>query len=216
MDELNTLYNARRTTIEMLRDRGYTVPVEKDCNDLAEFRKRFSDRQCDFDLKEPHIFHVRFLHYHKVRPNNIRDLITSIRDVASDQETANNGNGNDATCQEGLVDENVDPILVIIRNCPNSTLYRIARMYKNVQLFWIQHLIVNITHHHLNPKFERVPESEVEAILKQFRLSSKFQLPIILKDDPISRYYAYTSGTVCRVFRDSATGGEFVSYRCVK
>ena len=201
MDELDTLHKARHTVLEMLEDRGYTIPEEMAKVPLVEFKKLFANRQCDFTLKEPTTIHVKFLHLHKVRPNNLRDAIQHLRGEPEDDSPE---------------DPHVDPILIVIRNKPNSTLQRIAREYRNVQLFWIQNLLVNITHHRLNPRFDKLSETEIQEVMTQYRLTSKFQIPMILKEDPISRYYAYSTGTVCRITRPSITSGEYISYRCVK
>ena len=195
MDDIDSLYKARQTVVEMLTDRGYTIPDEVPCDSMTQFKKLYANKQCDIFVKEPHKCYVKFVLTHKVRPNILREHIKTLR-------------------EGDLEDE--DDLVMVIRNKPNSTLLRITKEYPNVQIFWIRYLMVNITHHALNPTFVKMTDPEIEALLKQYRLTSRYQLPIMLKDDPISRYYAFSTGTVTRVIRSSVTSGEYVSYRCIK
>ena len=53
---------------------------------------------------------------------------------------------------------------------------------------WCKQLQFNITKHMLVPNHIKLDEDEENFIIQKYNLKSKFQLPLILKNDPISRY----------------------------
>ena len=76
------------------------------------------------------------------------------------------------------------------------------------ELFSVEDLQYNITKHILQPKFECLPI--VEAI--QFKKKFGIRFPILRKDDPVSRFYAYNKGDVIKITRPN----NYISYRIVK
>ena len=195
MDDINSLFQARKTIIEMLTDRGYTVPPECHCDKITDFKNLYTNKNCDILVTEPKDCYVKFILHHKIRPNALREIVSQL---IENQLTK----GGD--------------LIIVTRNKPNSTLQKVAKAFKAVQIFWVKNLVINITKHKLNPIFTVIPESEVEELIKGYNLTSKFQLPLMLKDDPISRYFGFKTGTVCRVMRRSVTSGQHNTYRCIK
>lgn len=82
-----------------------------------------------------------------------------------------------------------------------------------VQLFWIDQVVVNITRHILVPEHEIVPQAEKEQILEKYNIKSFNNLPIILKNDPVAKYYGMRRGDICKITRSSETSGIYISYR---
>jgi DNA-directed RNA polymerase subunit H (RpoH/RPB5) len=84
-----------------------------------------------------------------------------------------------------------------------------------IQIFEIRELQFNITKHKLVPKHELVPDQKiVEDLIKRYNLKSKFQLPIILRTDPVAKYLNLKNGDIVRISRVSPTSGEYIAYRC--
>jgi DNA-directed RNA polymerase subunit H (RpoH/RPB5) len=84
-----------------------------------------------------------------------------------------------------------------------------------IQMFELKEVMFNITKHVLVPKHEVVDdEVAIDAIVKQYNVRSKHYFPILLKTDPIARYYGIKSGSLVRVTRVSPSSGEYVVYRC--
>jgi DNA-directed RNA polymerase I, II, and III subunit RPABC1 len=95
--------------------------------------------------------------------------------------------------------------------------------YKNVEIFQLKNLLINITKHVLQPKFDIVLENEEEDIVKQFvsvkitksvinQLKSK--LPKIKKDDPVAKFYGLKVGNLLKITRMNEQSGRYVMFRC--
>jgi DNA-directed RNA polymerase subunit H len=84
------------------------------------------------------------------------------------------------------------------------------------QVFGIKELQFNKATHCLVPKHELIVNAdEINAILSDYQLRAVTQLPLILKTDPMAKYFNARPGNVMRVTRISPTCGENVIYRCV-
>lgn len=77
----------------------------------------------------------------------------------------------------------------------------------NIELFTLDELQLNITKHILVPFHERVPENEAVEFKKTYGV----KFPILLKSDPICRFYNFKRGDIIKIHRD-----DFVAYRIVK
>lgn len=106
-------------------------------------------------------------------------------------------------------------LLVVQDTMTQSNLKAIAEFKMNIEVYPVQRLQFNITKHMLVPKHEVIRDkAAIDAILESFKLKSRTQLPVILKTDPIARYYGMKSGDLVKVTRNSPTAGEHVIYRC--
>lgn len=106
-------------------------------------------------------------------------------------------------------------ILVVQENITQNNMKAINQLNLNMEVHLLSRLQFNITKHHLVPKHEVIrDESTIAAILEQYKLKNKYQLPIILRSDPIAKYYGMRNGDIVKVTRVSETAGEYVLYRC--
>ena len=89
-----------------------------------------------------------------------------------------------------------------------------------VEVFQNAQLLRNVTKHVLVPKHTLVPPGEVHALLRTHGLDDTSQLPCILPDDAIVRYYNWPPGSVIRIVRrDIGDNGLVVmndALRCVQ
>jgi len=76
-----------------------------------------------------------------------------------------------------------------------------------IELFTEKELQFNITKHILVPQHIKLSAKDSEDYKKKY--GSK--IPIILKTDPVSRFYNYKKGDIIKVIR-----GEFVTHRIVR
>lgn len=106
-------------------------------------------------------------------------------------------------------------IVIVADKVSQSNLKQIQALKLNVQIFHIKELQFNITKHMLVPKHELIEDPIViKNILDSYNLKSKFQLPLILKSDPMSRYLGLKNGDIVKITRNSPTSGEYIVYRC--
>lgn len=106
-------------------------------------------------------------------------------------------------------------ILVVQENITQNNMKSIQALQRNVEVHTLGRLQFNITKHSLVPKHEVIHDKkEVDVLLENFKLKNKFQLPILLKTDPIAKYYGMKSGDVVKITRNSPTAGESIVYRC--
>lgn len=113
-------------------------------------------------------------------------------------------------------DEEYTLILLVVREkvSQNNSKF-IQSLHLPIQIFDIKELQFNIKNHVLVPKHELVDdEQEVKSIIERYSLKTKFQLPHILKNDPMSKYLGLKSGDIIKIVRISPTAGEYITYRC--
>lgn len=80
-----------------------------------------------------------------------------------------------------------------------------------IELFEQEELQYNITKHILVPKHELLyKKKSVEA--QEFKKKYTAKFPVLLKTDPIARFYAYESGDIIKVTRSN----DIVVYRIVR
>ena len=78
-------------------------------------------------------------------------------------------------------------------------------------------MLFNPTKHILVPKHVKLSENEVSELKKQFSITNNSQLPNILKDDPIVRYYNFKVGDILKI--DKVNGSmnyNYCNYRYVR
>ena len=89
---------------------------------------------------------------------------------------------------------------------------KVKKIVKNsdikIELFTADKLQYNITKHRLVPKHIRLEKKDSE----QFKKIYGTKIPVLLKQDPVRRFYDYEIGDIIKIIR----GGNFVSYRIVK
>ncbi len=110
-----------------------------------------------------------------------------------------------------------DLVIIVAADKPTSTNMRTLRgMLQKVQVFELQRLMFNVTHHDLVPLHEIVSDAEISEMLERFNVKAKSQLPHILSGDPVAQYLALKPGQVVRITRSSPSAGVYVMYRlCV-
>jgi DNA-directed RNA polymerase I, II, and III subunit RPABC1 len=201
MDDIEKLYRARKTVLEMFRDRGYLLSDELLIDSKDSFKKLFYSKNLDFRVDsegKPPVF-IKWMLNFKIKPNMIKETIDNIR-------------------EEGFQVNSPGKIILITKAKPNTNISKIFKdkEFRGTELFWLNTMIFNITKHVLVPKHTKISEDDIRKLLAELYIQNKFHLPVMLKSDPITRYLDLSSGDVCKITRYSPTSGEYFSYRVVK
>lgn len=100
--------------------------------------------------------------------------------------------------------------LLVYKNSITSAAKKIEQNLPDmkIELFSLEELQYNITKHRLQPKFECLPKKEADDFKKKY--GTRFA--IMLKSDPISRFYGYQPGNVIKVTRKNG----YVTFRIVR
>ncbi|XP_010525487.1 PREDICTED: DNA-directed RNA polymerase V subunit 5A [Tarenaya hassleriana] len=198
--ESHRYYLARRTAMEMLRDRGYEVSADDINISLHEFRAIYGDH--------PDVDRLRVSAVHRSDSSKRITVVFSgtgmvkvnaIRSIAADILSRESVTG---------------MILILQSHITNQALKAVDLFSFKVELFQITDLLVNVTGHVLKPNHRVLTDKEKEALLKRFCIDEK-QLPRISKKDAIVRYYGLEKGQVVKVTYSGELAQSHVTYRCV-
>ena len=104
----------------------------------------------------------------------------------------------------------------IVSEMKENNFHLEKRHFKNVFVFNIDSLTNNLLKHRLVPTHKPVRKNnEIKKILTQTNCTIN-QLPIILKNDIISKLIRLSPGDICIIDRNSPTCGEYPFYRVCK
>ncbi|XP_062007535.1 DNA-directed RNA polymerases IV and V subunit 5B [Rosa rugosa] len=198
--ESHRYYLSRRTVLEMLRDRGYSVTSDEIDLSLQDFRALHG--------QTPDVDRLRFSAPHNSDPS---DRILVIY------------------CGPGIVKVNVirglhsqiankdtlTGLILILQSQITSQALKTLDLYPfKVEMFQITDLLVNITKHVLKPKHQVLTERAKQNLLKKYNIEEK-QLPRMSQKDAIAKYYGLERGQVVKVIYSRDITKAHVTYRCV-
>jgi DNA-directed RNA polymerases I, II, and III subunit RPABC1 len=181
----------------MMNGRGYTV---------SSLQKKMTEEYIQTLYNEPNFeltiksklptrkkTIVKFLVHDKPTPKSLK---TSLKDY---------------TVQE--YNDTFDHKLVVIFQKPISP--NMKKLNKYIQLFCYNDFLVDKASHVLVPKHEMLTAEQGNEIVEQYNLSTKWHIPLLLKTDPMARYYDAQRGDIVKITKKSRTAGIYVSYRIV-
>ena len=213
---LKDLFRARNTVLEMFQDRGYKLTGYKSILSKQTFEQFKNLKNIDIHIKnyigktEPfnildtnkklvrNDIYVKFLYTKKNTPSYIREIILDIYKMTKDINVK---------------------IILILKEKPNNTILKIIKdpRFCQLEIFWLKSLVFNITKHTYVPKHIPITdETEKQKLIDKFNISNFKQFPIILKTDPVNKYYNLKSGDLFKIIRKSMTSGISTVYRYVK
>ena len=199
-EERNTLYNIRKTVLEMLKDRNYIVPSSENIT-FDEFSIKFKNKNIDIYVDNSNEnkgkVYVYFHNENKTIPKaDLKNLLNKTIETYQDEEIK---------------------LIIILKEKGNGSIFKeiTKEVYKNVEIFMNKNMIFNITHHEFVPKHIILTEDEENEVLQKYS-TTKNKLPKILKNDPIAKYYGMKTNQICKIIRKSPEVGDYIYYRLVK
>ncbi|XP_057457647.1 DNA-directed RNA polymerase V subunit 5C [Lotus japonicus] len=198
--ESRRYFQCRKTVLEMLRDRGYDVPLTDLNLSLSEFRSRFG--------QQPNPQTLGVCVSHRSRPSNKVQVVFA----GTDQIKKGTISG---ICDQIVDRERLTRLILIVQSKMTSFALKVLEQkpYK-VEIIKLSDLLVNITNHVLQPKYEILSANEKQKLLMKYKLEDK-QLPYMLRTDAIARYYGLEKGQVIKITHSADMVNSLVTYRCV-
>lgn len=194
-------YKVRKTIIEMLHDRNYTVSDEEKNLNYSDFSEKFYENQINFEgtYKDNDDKLILIYFFLENKTFGKKDLV-----------------GLKTLVNEKYVDKDLN-IIIVLQDKPTSQINKeiLIEDYKNIEIFLVKNLLVNVTKHIFVPKHEILSQEEGKKILEKFKCT-RLQLPKILSSDAIAKYYGMKPGQICKITRNSNITGESIYYRLVK
>ena len=192
--EKNSFFKARQTILEMLSDRGYTIPENLHIS-YDEFNIQYENNNMYIYLEDQD--KKFYIYFHTLVKNFSKKDFVSIMNKLNKQ-----------------YDDHLH-VIFVTRDKLNQTLQKEIAKLDNCESFILKSLVFNITKHNLIPQMRLMNKDEIQVLLNEFKIE-KHMLPKILETDPISRYYAAKIGDIFKIVRTSVSTGTSVSYRYVK
>ena len=201
MDDSQIFLKVWKNALELVNARGYTYDQKYDTINEEEMKHLISNNGLFImGEKKSSKSLIKLVTISKVKSVNIKEIVAEIVDELKDSNCS-------------------FEIIIILKNKPTSIIKKLEKdkEYANLQIMYTKQFMFNPTKHSLVPKHTKLPEDEINDIVKYYALSSKNQLPIILKDDAIVRYYNFKPGDVIKIESTVGTmNTNYLYYRCVR
>ncbi|XP_057510272.1 DNA-directed RNA polymerase V subunit 5A-like [Actinidia eriantha] len=198
--ESHRYFLARRTVLEMLRDRGYIIPESELALSLSDFRSAFGHK--------PDLERLRVCAFLRSNPTKKILVIFCGTDEIRKQTMV------------GILNQIIDKdslhrVVLILQSKMNFHARKLVDEYSvRVETFQITDLLVNITKHVVWPKHKILAAEEKQTLVKKYNVEDN-QFPRMLENDAIARYYALEKGQVVKVSYSGTFTDSLVTYRCV-
>ncbi|XP_022729998.1 DNA-directed RNA polymerases II and IV subunit 5A-like [Durio zibethinus] len=200
-EQITKLFKARRTVVQMLRDRGYSV----DDSDIKMTRHEFIEKYGDnVHLKRDDLL------IHCSKGDTPTDQIYVF--FPAEQKV---GVPMVRNCAKRMKADNVFNAILVVQKAltaPAKAAIGEINSYFSMEVFEESELLTNITEHMFVPKHTVLKDQEKKELLEKYRVKET-QLPRILVTDPVARYYGMKRGQVVKITRQSVTADTYDTYR---
>ena len=206
-ESLHILFRSRQTLIKLLADRGYnTKPYEKfgpiEIAAMAAAPGGANAFRMDLERTAGPITKCRVVY----SINRVKNRLASFLE--------------ETTAAEGdILDPETTELIVIllepvVESFHAAALNVLAKDKLRVSFFQAHTIVNNPMEHTLQPKFELLPRSEHAEFLKENRIKSIANLPLIkFHEDMVARIMGLLPGDIIRIIRPSPSAGEYITYR---
>ena len=207
---MDKFYNVLVTSLEMIRDRGFTVSKNDFDLDYNIFKYKYNL----YTTSDSHD-HIFDLFYESVLQ---KILVTYIKDDITIKQTV------DFLKDEYELKKEDTLVLVLTMDEDGINLKKLKNMLRDsyanlggcrVQVFILNELAFNITKHVLVPAHRQLSPIEVDKLVKKYSLTSLQQLPCLYSTDPVAKYYNFKKKSICEITRTNVQSGISKAYRLI-
>lgn len=197
MNSLNSYYKSKNTLLEMLEDRGFNTDISIKNITINEFKDLYNKQNINFTCihtkNSDNKIHIQYI-FGENKSNLIKESIEKIN--------------------KEILPNNPNSIIFIFRSKPSSGILNLLNE-NSCEYFFIENLQFNITKHRLVSKHSLLTNEETTELLNKYNIKSN-QLPVILKSDPVIKYYNFPHGGICKIVRESRASIKTEFYRYIK
>ncbi|EYU23925.1 hypothetical protein ABFS82_14G315400 [Erythranthe guttata] len=200
-EEISRLYRVRKTVMQMLSDRGYLV----DDSEIEMTRSQFVQKYGEGMTREGLVI---------LKPSRTNPSDQIFVFFPDDPKV---GVKPITISTKRMADEGVRRAILVVQQgltpFAKNCISEISSKF-HVEYFLEAELLTNIKEHILVPQHQLLTPEEKKTLLQTYTVKDT-QLPRILMNDPIARYYGLRRGQVVRIIRPSETAGQYITYRFV-
>ena len=212
MDRTKKIFTSRKTILEMLEDRGYNCDSYKNYT-IEEINIMFDQstlRKSDVSVA-PGPLDIK-LTRDDGRTIYVKYRFTKFRPTKPVEKFVHSIFENEIKKTDTLIFIITDKMKMskAIEDFINKRYYQYGYF---LQIFSINTLQFNISHHNLVPHHRIISNEEKIEVLKRYNASSTNNFPKILREDPAAKYYGMRPNDVCEIKTDSIISGVYTKYR---
>lgn len=191
----NKIFKCYNTILELLKDRGFEIPMVYSNITLSNFKYLFNSQSDKLDINLTNQYssiYVKFL-FTDNSIKNIIDLSNVLKKNGYDQLII-------IVCDESLTEAKINEL--------HNT------YIKNCSIFYYKYICINIANHYFVPKHEKISDSEKSELIKNLNITDN-NFPILNITDPIAKYYGFQLNDIIKIYRN-VQNSSFVTYRIIK
>jgi len=196
---LKILYKSWKTLMKMVEARKFIVEEKQKKMNFDEFKEKYENKTIneifykkDDNNKEIMRLYIEYFMDPKINAKHFDDFLDNMNKI----EGKSSG------------------IIVVLANLTPQAKQKLIELNikKPIQCFNINELMINVTEHADVPKHILIDEKEKKSLLEKYRIKES-QLPKILINDPVAKFYGLRKGDVVKIIRNSENAGKYVTYR---
>jgi len=196
---LKILYKSWKTLMKMVEARKFIVEEKQKKMNFDEFKEKYENKTIneifykkDDNNKEIMRLYIEYFMDPKINAKHFDDFFDNMNKI----EGKSSG------------------IIVVLANLTPQANKKLIELNikKPIQCFNINELMINVTEHADVPKHILIDEKEKKSLLEKYRIKES-QLPKILINDPVAKFYGLRKGDVVKIIRNSENAGKYVTYR---
>lgn len=215
---IGRIWMSTRTLLQMLQDRGFSVDWERDTPAFVDMEAQLRSLDlADSERSQRLLNQLRRTVIHP-KTNEVIEVFWVCGKVGKNSDVVKDISGALQQSERGV---RTTALVVQVDQCSISgpardELDKFDDTY--LEFFTVEgptnSLLRNITHHHYQPQFKLLTESETQLKLEAY-CATKEQIPGMLWEDPIRCYFGLKVGQMVRIKRLSDNGHD-IAYRIVQ
>jgi DNA-directed RNA polymerase I, II, and III subunit RPABC1 len=206
-ETLNILYRSRQTLLKILAERGYNTKAYEKFGPVEIAAMAAAATPAPFRMnleRQNHVLNKCRVVYSIGR---VKNRLATFLDEQLGEDTDDALNPADTE----LIVVLLEPVVETFHTAALATF---VNKKLRVSFFQAHTIVNNPMEHVLQPKFDLLPKEEHAEFLKQNKIKSVANLPLIkFHEDMVARIMGLLPGDIVKITRPSPSAGEYITYR---